>query len=70
MKKTPQQILAILGIILLVGLTMVALVLAIIGSEYFMGVMALVIIVPVFLWVFIMIFKNAKKKDDDSDFLE
>lgn len=70
MKKTPQQIFAIIGIILLAGLSVLALVLAIIGSEYFMGVMTLVIIAPVFIWVFSTLIKNAQKKKDDNDLSE
>lgn len=66
MKKTPQQILAIVGIVLLAGLSILALILAIIGSKYFMGVMALVIIMPVFIWVFLMLLKRAKDKKDDT----
>lgn len=70
MKKV-QQIIAILGVILLVGLYLTTLVLAILGKEFFtmfMSSLLASIALPVFLWLYGFLYKwlkrTAKEKQD------
>ena len=73
MKKT-KQILAIIGVIILVGLYATTLVLAIIGSETSLNMLKAAlyatVVVPVLLWAYSFIYKLLKnhysdnKKDD------
>lgn len=70
MKKV-QQILAILGIILLVGLYLSTLILAILGKSFFPMFMAALfasIALPILLWLYGFIYKwvkkNAKQNQD------
>ncbi len=68
MKKT-QQIIAILGIILLVGLYLATLVLAIMGKYFFpmfMTSLLASIALPVFLWLFGFIYKWLKKNSNQE----
>lgn len=63
MKKV-QQIIAILGVILLVGLYLTTLVLAILGKEFFtlfMSALLASIALPVFLWLYGFLYKWLKR---------
>ncbi|MCI8299218.1 MAG: hypothetical protein HFI69_02525 [Lachnospiraceae bacterium] len=64
MKKI-QQILAILGIILLAGLYLTTLVLAILGKNFFPMFMAALfasMALPVLLWIYGFVYKLVKRK--------
>lgn len=50
--KRLRQIMAWLTIILIIGLIIGAVVCAVTGSEYFLGLLALAMAVPIVLWVF------------------
>lgn len=50
--KRLRQIMAWLTIILIIGLIIGAVVCAVTGSEYFFGLLALAMAVPIVLWVF------------------
>lgn len=70
MKKI-QQIIAILGVILLVGLYLATLILAILGRDFFplfMTALLASIALPVFLWLYGFLYKwikNNKKQNQD-----
>lgn len=70
MKKV-KQILAIIGIIILVGLYVSTIVCALSASDHFMNMlMASIyasIIIPVLIWVYSFIYKLIKKDSDDKD---
>ncbi len=64
MKKI-QQILAILGIILLAGLYVTTLILAILGKDFFPMFMASLfasMALPVLLWIYGFVYKLVKRK--------
>lgn len=71
MKKT-KQILAVIGIILLVGLYLTTLILAVLGKEFFQLFMASIIstiMIPVLIWAYTFVYKLLKKnsgKDKES----
>ena len=77
--KKGKRILAICGIIFLVGLYLVTLLLAIFGNEnttsWFMACIIATIIVPIMLWVYTWLYNRLKsdvadasdKAGDDSD---
>ena len=69
MKKT-RQILAIIGIILLVGMYVSTIVCALSANENFMSMLMASIyasfVIPVLIWAYTFIYKLIKK-DDDSD---
>lgn len=68
MKKI-QQILAILGIVLLVGLYLTTLALAILGKDFFPMFMASLfasMALPVLLWVYGFLYKLVKKKAQEN----
>ena len=71
MKKI-QQILAILGIILLVGLYLLTLILAILGKNFFpmfMSALFASMALPILLWLYGFIYKWVKKNSQkDKDF--
>lgn len=63
MKKV-QQILAILGILLLVGLYLLTLILAILGKDFFPMFMAALfasMALPILIWLYGFIYKWVKK---------
>ncbi|MBQ9031892.1 MAG: hypothetical protein IJ106_10650 [Parasporobacterium sp.] len=70
MNNKPRRILAIIGIIILVGLYLTTLLLAIFGNEHtnswFMACIAATIIVPIMLWVYSWLYKMLKKDVSDS----
>lgn len=66
MKKS-KQILAIIGIILLVALYLCTLVLAVLGKAFFtvfMAALVLSIALPVILWLFTLMQKSRKEKNE------
>ncbi len=68
MKKI-QQILAILGIVLLLGLYLTTLVLAILGKDFFPMFMAALLAsmaLPVLLWVYGYIYKLTKRNSKQN----
>ncbi len=68
MKKT-KQILAIIGIILLVSLYLGTLVLAILGKNFFpmfMSALVSTIILPVILWLYTLLQKSRKQKKEND----
>ncbi len=68
MKKV-QQILAILGIVLLVGLYLITLVLAILGKNFFPMFMAALfasMALPVLLWIYGFVYKLIKRKTQEN----
>ena len=70
MKKV-RQILAIIGIIILVGMYVATLVCALSGSENFMSMLMASIyasvVIPVLIWTFTFIYKLMKKDDTTED---
>ncbi len=68
MKKI-QQILAILGIVLLLGLYLTTLILAILGKDFFPMFMAALLAsmaLPVLLWVYGYIYKLIKRNSEQN----
>ena len=69
--KKARQILAIIGIILLVGMYVATLVCALSGSENFMSMLMASIyasaVVPVLIWAFTFIYKLVKKDDTPEE---
>lgn len=69
MKKT-KQILAILGIVLILGLNVFVVFAAGTASEdgmgMFGGAVVAMIMVPVLLWIYLYIFKLLKKREEDK----
>ena len=68
MKKV-QQILAIFGIVLLVGLYLITLVLAILGKNFFPMFMAALfasMALPVLLWIYGFVYKLIKRKTQEN----
>lgn len=68
MKKV-QQILAIAGIVLLVGLYLTTLILAILGKDFFSMFMASLfasMALPVLLWIYGFVYKLLKKRSEDT----
>lgn len=68
MKKT-KQILAIIGIILLVALYLGTLVLAIMGKDFFpmfMAALASTFMVPIILWLYTLMYKARKDKKENE----
>lgn len=70
MKKT-KQILAILGIVLILGINVFLVFAAGTASEDNMNVfnaaIVTVILVPVLLWIYLYIYKLIKKRSDDQE---
>ena len=70
MKKI-KQILAILGIILIVGINLFLVFAAGTASEdnmnIFNGAIVMLILVPVLLWIYLYIYKLMKKRNDDKE---
>jgi len=70
MKKT-RQILAIIGIILLVGMYVSTIVCALSANENFMSMLMASIyasfVIPVLIWAYTFIYKLVKKDDDSEE---
>ncbi len=68
--KKAKQIIAILGIVLILGVNLLLIFTA--GStsaentNAFNGAIVAVILVPILLWIYLYIYKLIKKKNDDS----
>ena len=69
--KKGKQLLALLGVIVLVGLYLSTIVCALFAGDNFMDMlMASVyatIIIPVLIWAYTLIYKLVKKKDDENE---
>lgn len=69
--KNIKQILAIIGIILILGLNLFLVFAAGTASEdgmgMFGGAVIAVIMVPVLLWIYLYIYKLIKKRDEDKE---
>ena len=70
--RSIQRILAILGAAALFGLVVLTLVLAVTGSPYFMASFYAMIVVPVFIYGYMIILKilSSRQKDRIRDILE
>ncbi len=75
--KRLQQILAVLGIVLLVGLYLTTLVLAILGKDFFPMFMAALfasMALPILLWIYSFVYKLLKKRSErtsqENNFLQ
>lgn len=70
MQNKAKRIMALAGIIILVGLYITTLLLAIFGNEntqsWFMACIAATVIVPIMLWVYSWLYKRLKKDVSDS----
>lgn len=70
MKKV-KQILAIIGIILLVGLYLSTLFCALSSSDNFMNLLMAsiyaTVIIPILIWAYTLIYRLIKKKDDSDE---
>jgi len=69
MKRT-RQIMAIAGIVILVGLYVVTLILAIVNNEYttrwFTAAIVATVVIPVLIYVYQWIYKSLKKSADEA----
>ena len=69
--KNFKQILAILGIVLIIGVNLLLVFAAGTASENNMGVfeaaVVTMILVPVLLWIYMYIFKLMKKRNEDKE---
>lgn len=69
--KKAKQILAIIGIILLVGLYLSTLFCAISSSDNFMNLLMAsiyaTVVIPILIWAYTFIYHLIKKKDDSED---
>ena len=69
--KKAKQILAILGIVLLLGVNILLVFAAGTASEHNMGTfnaaIVTVVLVPVLLWVYLFFFKLMKKRREDAE---
>lgn len=65
-----KRIMAIIGIIILLGLYITALLLAILGNEnstpWFMAAICATIIVPILIWIYQWLYKLLKKDVSDA----
>lgn len=70
MKKL-KQILAIMGIVLIIGLNVFVVFAAGTASEdgmgLFGGAVVAMVMVPILLWIYLYIFKMLKKREEDRD---
>ena len=70
MNKKIKQLLAIIGIVILVGLYITTLLLAVFGNEntnsWFMASICATIIVPILMWVYSWLYNLLKKDVDDA----
>ena len=70
MNNKTKRIMAIIGIIILVGLYITTLLLAIFGNEHtnswFMACIAATVIVPIMMWVYSWLYKLLKKDVADA----
>ena len=69
--KNIKQILAILGIVLIVGLNILLVFAAGTASEdgmgMFGGAVVAVVMIPILLWIYLYIFKLIKKRQEDKE---
>lgn len=69
--KNMKQILAILGIVLILGLNLFLVFAAGTASEdgmgMFGGAIVAVVMIPILLWIYLYIFKMIKKRNEDKE---
>lgn len=69
--KSIKQILAILGIVLILGLNLFLVFAAGTASEdgmgFFGGAVVAVVMIPILLWIYMYIFKLIKKRSEDKE---
>lgn len=69
--KKGKRILAVIGIILLVGLYVTTLVCAIVGTENTMNILMAsiyaTIVIPAIIWIYEMIYRHAKRNHDENN---
>ena len=63
--NTLRKVMAWITIAIIVGLIICTVITAVTGSRYFFGFLALSLIVPVVLWVFMWFTKLVNKKEDE-----
>lgn len=61
MKKI-QRIIALLGVVILLGLVITTLIFAITGNPNFWGMFVVTLLFPVLLWVYMFVYKLIKDK--------
>ena len=70
MNTKVKRIMAVIGIIILVGLYITTLILAIFGNEHtnswFMACIAATVIIPIMIWVYSWLYKLLKKDVADA----
>lgn len=67
--KKAKQVLAMIGVILLVALYLGTLVLAILGKDFFpmfMAALATTLVLPVILWLYTLMEKSRKEKKEKN----
>lgn len=67
--KKAKQVLAMIGVILLVALYLGTLVLAILGKDFFpmfMAALATTLVLPVILWLYTLMKKSRKEKKEKN----
>lgn len=68
--KNFQRLLALAGVVILVGMIIITLILAIIGSPYFKASMYATLTLPLLIYAFLFIYrliKGSSEKDQKSD---
>ena len=71
--KKAKQVLAMIGVILLVALYLGTLVLAILGKDFFpmfMAALATTLVLPVILWLYTLMEKSRKEKKEKNQPIE
>ncbi|MBE5943026.1 MAG: hypothetical protein E7264_10870 [Lachnospiraceae bacterium] len=63
--NTLRKVTAWITIVIIIGLIICTVVSAVTGSQYFFGFLALSLIVPVVLWVFMWFTKLVNKKENE-----
>ncbi len=67
MKKTLKRILAVCGILLLLGLVGITLFFAVTGSPYFLASMVSMIILPVLAYGYMIVYRAISPSDQKDD---
>ena len=70
MKKI-KQIIALIGVIVLVGMYCTTILMAILSSEHFfdflMASIYATVVIPVLLWIYTFIYQQLKKRNEESN---
>lgn len=69
MKKV-KQIIALLGVILLIGMYCTTIIMAILSSKYFfdflMASIYATVVIPVLLWIYTFVYQQLKKRSEEN----